>query len=96
VWVDADGFLVCIDAKKQRRDISATALFRKRKAFCALAYFLMTFACPSAIASRAALDVFAPVIAALSSVLLLCSIKKNNAATFLPRRCFVKEKLSVR
>jgi hypothetical protein len=27
----------------------------------------MTFACPAAIASRAALDVFAPVIAALSS-----------------------------
>jgi len=26
----------------------------------------------------------------------LCSIKKNNAATFLPRRCFVKEELSVR
>jgi hypothetical protein len=82
--------------KKQRRDVSATALFCKRRAFCALAYFLMAFACPSAIASRAALDVFAPVIAALSSVLLLCSIKKNNAATFLPRRCFVKEELSVR
>jgi hypothetical protein len=56
----------------------------------------MTFACPSAIASRAALDVFAPVIAALSSVLLCSLSKKNNAATFLPRRCFVKEELSVR
>jgi hypothetical protein len=56
----------------------------------------MTFACPAAIASRAALDVFAPVIAALSSVLLLCLLNKNSAATFLPLRCFEKEKLSVR
>jgi hypothetical protein len=82
--------------QKQRRDISATALFRKRKAFCALAYFLMTFACPAAIASRAALDVFAPVIAALSSVLLLCLLNKNSDATFLALRCFEKEKPSVR
>ena len=63
----------------------------------------MTFACPSAIASRAALDVFVPVIAALSSswdvfnssVAVAFSNKfkrKNNALTFLPRRCFVKEK----
>jgi hypothetical protein len=36
-----------------------------KSAFCA--YFLMTLACPAAIASRAAFDVFAPVIAALSS-----------------------------
>jgi hypothetical protein len=56
----------------------------------------MTVACSSAIASRAALDVFAPVIAALSSVLLFRSLNKNNAATFLPRRHFEKEKLSVR
>ena len=55
----------------------------------------MTFACPAAIASRAALDVFAPVIAALSSswdvfnssVVLAFSNKskrKNSALTFLP------------
>ena len=61
--------------------------FIRRKALFGLAYFLMTFACPAAIASRAALDVFAPVIAALSSVLLFCWLYKNNAATFLPRRC---------
>jgi len=67
MWVLILDLQMCIAITKQRRDISASALLVKCKASFRSAYFLMYFACPSAMASSVALDVFAPLIAALSS-----------------------------